>query len=156
MGDPTQWPALDPPRTVLRFPLRPHELTNRVTPADELFVLAHLGVPRIDPDKWTLSVAGLVERPLELTYTALQALPGRKVEAFLQCAGNPATPRVPARLVANVFWEGVELAALLEEVEREADTELWCRASDAEGRVQPLEDARNAVHRVSVHLRSLR
>jgi sulfane dehydrogenase subunit SoxC len=114
MADPTQWPPLDPPRTVLRFPRRPHELTDGVTAAGELFVLAHLGVPRIDPGTWRLSLGGLVERPLELTFAALQSLPVRKVEAFLQCAGNPATPRVPARLVANILWEGVELATLLE------------------------------------------
>jgi DMSO/TMAO reductase YedYZ molybdopterin-dependent catalytic subunit len=55
-----------------------------------------------------------VERPLEITFAALQSLPVRTVEAFLQCAGNPATPRVPARLIANVVWEGVELTSLLE------------------------------------------
>lgn len=113
MDDPTQWPILDPPRTLLHFPLRPHELTDGRTAARDLFVLAHLGVPRIEACHWKLSVGGLVERPLELTFDDLQAFPARTVEAFLQCAGNPATPRVPARLVANVLWEGVELTALL-------------------------------------------
>lgn len=114
MDDPKQWPPLDPPHTVLHFPLRPHELTSRVTKTGELFTLAHLGVPRIEAREWTLSIGGLVERPLELTFAALASYPVRAVEAFLQCAGNPATPRVPARLIANVHWEGVELATLLE------------------------------------------
>lgn len=109
-----QWPVLDPPRTYLNFPLEPHGLTSRTTPVRDLFVLAHLGVPRIDPTRWSLSIDGLVERPLTLRLEDLKALPQRTVEAFLQCAGNPATPTVPARLIANVRWRGVDLATLLD------------------------------------------
>lgn len=111
---PLRWPALDPPRTVLRFPLEPHALTSEVTPARDLFVLAHLGVPRIDPGTWFLDLCGLLARPRRLSLAELQSLPSRAIEAFLQCAGNPAAPKVPARLIANVVWRGVELRTLLD------------------------------------------
>lgn len=110
----SQGPVLDPPHTYLRFPLEPHGLTSGVTPVHDLFVLAHLGVPRVDPGIWCLTVGGLVERPLRLGLTELQAFPQRTVEAFLQCAGNPATPTVPARLIANLVWRGVDLATVLD------------------------------------------
>lgn len=108
------WPRLDPPTTYLKFPLAPHELAAPVTPVADLFVLAHLGVPRLDREAWSLEICGLVERPLRLGWRDIEALPPRHVEAFLQCAGNPATPTVPARLVSNVHWRGVSLAAVID------------------------------------------
>jgi sulfane dehydrogenase subunit SoxC len=39
------------------------------------------------------------------------------VEAVHQCVGNPLAPTEPTRRVANVRWGGVDLAALLGEVE---------------------------------------
>ncbi|MGH8150336.1 MAG: molybdopterin-dependent oxidoreductase [Steroidobacteraceae bacterium] len=108
------WPRLDPPTTYLKFPLAPHQLAAPVTPVGDLFVLAHLGVPRLDREAWSLEIGGLVARPMTLRMQDIEALPRRHVEAFLQCAGNPATPTVPARLVANVHWRGVSLAAVLD------------------------------------------
>jgi sulfane dehydrogenase subunit SoxC len=109
-----QYPPMDPAQTYLSFPLGPHGLLERVTPVHDLFVLAHLGVPRVDPERWSLGIEGLVERPLRLTLSDLKDLPSRTVEAFLQCAGNPATPDVPARLISNVVWKGVDLQSLLD------------------------------------------
>lgn len=108
------WPRLEPATTYLRFPLAPHELAANVTPVGDLFVLAHLGVPRVDREAWSLEIGGLVDRPQRLRMRDLEALPMKSVEAFLQCAGNPATPTVPARLVGNVHWRGVSLATVLD------------------------------------------
>jgi sulfane dehydrogenase subunit SoxC len=128
---PVEWPALDPPGLVLRMPLEPPGLTERLTPTRDLFVLAHLGMPRVDAGRWALRVDGLVERPLSLGLAQLKALPAREVEAFLQCAGNPATPTVPARLVANARWRGVELARVLEAAGVCADARyLWTYGLD--------------------------
>jgi hypothetical protein len=38
---------------VLKFPLTLESNTEFLTAADKLFVLAHLGVPRIDTASWT-------------------------------------------------------------------------------------------------------
>jgi sulfane dehydrogenase subunit SoxC len=37
-----------------------------VTPQRDLFVMAHLGIPRVDTDRWRLEIRGLVERPATL------------------------------------------------------------------------------------------
>ena len=41
--------TMDPPRTFRRVPLLPHQLLSKITAQRDLFVLAHVGVPRIDP-----------------------------------------------------------------------------------------------------------
>jgi hypothetical protein len=53
-------PPMDPASGIRRVKLRPHEMTQAVTATEDLFVLAHLGVPRIDPAHWSLRVDGLV------------------------------------------------------------------------------------------------
>jgi DMSO/TMAO reductase YedYZ molybdopterin-dependent catalytic subunit len=88
-------------------------MTDAVTATSDLFVLAHLGIPRIDPSRWSLAIDGLVDRPCTLTLADLRARPKKVVEAVHQCCGNPLEPRVPARRVANVRWGGADLAALL-------------------------------------------
>jgi sulfane dehydrogenase subunit SoxC len=93
----------------------PHQMTDTVTSADDVFVLAHLGIPRIAPAHWSLSIDGLVGCARMLTLGDLKARPKRIVEAVHQCCGSPLEPTVPTRRVANVHWAGVDLAALLDE-----------------------------------------
>ncbi|AZM54769.1 hypothetical protein DMA15_21235 [Streptomyces sp. WAC 01529] len=85
-----------------------------VTPLDHLFVRTHLGVPDLDASAWTLTVEGLVERPLRLDLPALLALPSRQLTAVHECFGSPLRPDVPTRAVANVEWTGFPLAVLLD------------------------------------------
>src|SRR5262249_55875189 len=63
---------LDPAGAFGRHPLKPHQLLDRVTRIEDTIVLCHLGVPRIDPDDWSLSVDGLVRRPLHLTLSEIK------------------------------------------------------------------------------------
>jgi sulfane dehydrogenase subunit SoxC len=109
-------PQMNPDRGVRSIKLAPHQLTDRVTPTDGFFVLAHLGVPRIDPAHWSLVVDGLLARTCTLTLDQLQAMPKTVVEAVHNCCGSPLEPRVPTRRVANVRWGGVDLALLLDEL----------------------------------------
>jgi len=106
--------AMDPHRTFRRVPLAPHQLLQKITAQRDLFVLAHVGIPRIDPKTWTLGVSGLVTRSASLSYDRLRALPKKEVEAFHQCAGYPANPRIATRRIGNVVWGGVDLKTLLE------------------------------------------
>jgi sulfane dehydrogenase subunit SoxC len=124
-------PVMDPSTPYRRLPLEPHRLTAPVTPTRDLFVLAHLGVPRVDPATWTLAVDGLVRRPRSYTWNDLQRYPKRKVQAFHECCGNPLTPTVPMRRVANVVWGGVELRPLLDEAGvDETARYLWSYGAD--------------------------
>ncbi|GAA0621608.1 molybdopterin-dependent oxidoreductase [Streptomyces crystallinus] len=90
------------------------DVTDFLTPVDHVFVRAHLGVPDVDADSWTLSVEGLVERPLLLRLDDVLALPARRFTAFHECFGNPFRPDVPTRAVANLRWTGFDLSVLLD------------------------------------------
>jgi sulfane dehydrogenase subunit SoxC len=104
---------MEPAGYFRRLVHEPHETVARLTSQQDLFVLAHLGVPRVDRSQWRLDIAGLVERPATLTFDALRRLPEQRVESFHQCAGAPRRPDLPMRRIANVVWHGVDLAALL-------------------------------------------
>jgi DMSO/TMAO reductase YedYZ molybdopterin-dependent catalytic subunit len=113
---PPNRPPMNPASGIRRVKLRPHETTDAVTATEDLFVLAHLGIPRIDPAQWSLTVDGLVDRARILGLEELKARPKRIVEAVHQCCGSPLEPSLPTRRVANVRWGGADLAALLDEV----------------------------------------
>lgn len=101
---------------VRRIPLLPHQLLEPVTPQRDLFVLAHIGIPRIDVRSWRLEIGGMVERPVRLTMADIRGLPKRRVMSFHQCAGFPRRPDLPTRRIGNVVWGGIDLAALLQSV----------------------------------------
>jgi DMSO/TMAO reductase YedYZ molybdopterin-dependent catalytic subunit len=60
-----------------------------LTPNALFFVRNHTRTPRLEAATWRLMVGGSgVERPLELTYEALLAMPSRSVIRYVECAGN--------------------------------------------------------------------
>ena len=108
-----------------------HELTTFQTPAHELFVVYHMGIPAVDAGSWRVTVGGLVERPLELTLRDLHAMPRVEVRAFHECAGSPLHPTVAVRRVGNVTWRGVQLRRLLAEAGVRPDARfVWARGAD--------------------------
>src|SRR2546423_3383400 len=106
-------PAVMDPATTTRVLTPVSKLTAFVTPTEDVFVIAHMGIARVDAGPWRLAVDGLVDRPLTLTYDELRALPSRTVTSFLECYGNPVEPDVPTRRVGNVVWRGVTLRDVL-------------------------------------------
>jgi DMSO/TMAO reductase YedYZ molybdopterin-dependent catalytic subunit len=106
--------TMDPPRTFRRVPLLPHQMTSRLTAQRDLFVLAHVGVPRVNVDTWALSISGLVRKPASFTFDEIRQMPKIEVESFHQCAGYPSNPTIATRRVGNVVWGGVDLKALLD------------------------------------------
>jgi sulfane dehydrogenase subunit SoxC len=117
MGDKPPSPSfaapMEPAGYLRRLVHEPHQTIAPLTRQQDLFVLAHLGVPRVDLSQWRLDIAGLVARPATLTFDDLQRLPEQRIETFHQCAGAPRRPDLPMRRIANVVWHGVDLAALL-------------------------------------------
>ncbi|HVU20742.1 MAG TPA: molybdopterin-dependent oxidoreductase [Rhizomicrobium sp.] len=108
--------VMNPPRTFRRIPLAPHQLLAPITPQNDLFVLAHVGVPHLRAEEWSLAVTGLVERETTFSFEQLRHMPKREVQAFHQCAGYPQNPRIATRRVGNVVWGGVDLRILLEQI----------------------------------------
>jgi sulfane dehydrogenase subunit SoxC len=104
------------------------DLTGIITPADLHFERHHAGVPAIDPERYSLLVHGLVERPTVFTLADLKRFPGRSIIRFLECSGNgsrayrstaedaEATPQQVDGLTSTSEWTGVPLATLLREV----------------------------------------
>ena len=61
--------------------LTPPQMTARFTPTDDPFVLAHMGIPAVAAPDWSLTIDGLVEKPLTLTYEELLKRPKRVIES---------------------------------------------------------------------------
>jgi DMSO/TMAO reductase YedYZ molybdopterin-dependent catalytic subunit len=112
-GRHSQTVRMDPPRTFRRVPLLPHQLLDSITAQRDLFVLAHVGVPRLDAAAWTLVVDGLLRAPCTFTLDDIRRLPKVEVESFHQCAGYPTNPTIATRRVGNVVWGGADLKSLL-------------------------------------------
>lgn len=64
------------------------------------------GYPVIDQDRYSLSVDGLVERPVRLTYNDLLALPRTLLDRDFQCVTGWRVP--------DVHWAGVLLGDLID------------------------------------------
>src|SRR5262245_321216 len=109
--------TLDPAGPFGRHPLKPHQLVDRVTRTDDTIVLCHLGVPRIDPDDWSLWVDGLVRRPLRLTLGEIKRRPRVEITSIHQCCGSPLKPQMPTRRICNVVWGGVRVSELIADCE---------------------------------------
>jgi sulfite oxidase len=77
------------------------------TPVDAFFVRSHGAIPHVDPAAWTLTVDGLVRRPLTLTLDDLrERYAGDAVTATLQCAGNRRTALLAVKAVpGEVPWD---------------------------------------------------
>jgi sulfane dehydrogenase subunit SoxC len=105
-----------------RTPLR--ETFGIITPSSLHFERHHAGVPEIDPATHTLTIHGLVDRPLVLTVAELKRLPSISRIHFLECSGNSSSEWRGAAeadvqrahgLTSCSEWTGVSLALLLKE-----------------------------------------
>lgn len=104
---------IEPVGLTRRVPLLPHQMTASITPTENLFMLAHLGVVRHHAPDWSFSIEGLVNQPLVLRLDELARFPAARLEAVHQCAGNPLQPSLPTRRISCVIWEGVWLRDVL-------------------------------------------
>ncbi|MDQ2965284.1 MAG: molybdopterin-dependent oxidoreductase, partial [Chloroflexota bacterium] len=86
-------------------------ITPLVIPNDRFYRIdTALLVPHVDVESWRLSVTGMVDRPLQLSYDELLALPLHEQYVTIACVSN----RVGDRLVGNALWTGVRLKEVLE------------------------------------------
>ena len=87
------------------------ELTPIVVPNSEFYRIdTALLVPRPDVATWRLRLTGMVERPFELTYDELIAMPLHEQYVTIACVSN----EVGGDLVGNALWSGVRLKELLD------------------------------------------
>jgi len=95
-----------------------------ITPSSLHFERHHGGVPDIDPATHTLTIHGLVERPIVFTVDEIKRLPSISRIFFLECSGNSASEWKGAAevdvqrahgLTSCSEWTGVWLSTLLRE-----------------------------------------
>jgi len=101
------------------------QLDSLLTPVASFFIRNNGVLPApVDPESWTLTIDGEVERPAEWTLAGLrQRFETVTVTAVLECAGNgrgqfsPATDGLQWGLgaVGCARWTGVRLADVLEQ-----------------------------------------
>jgi sulfane dehydrogenase subunit SoxC len=106
-----------------RTPL--HDTYGIITPSSLHFERHHSGVPEIDPAAHTLTIHGLVDRPLEFTVDELKRFPSISRIHFLECSGNSGSEWRGGSTDSDVQrihgltscseWTGVPLALLLRE-----------------------------------------
>lgn len=107
---------------------KPAVPTAPITPNDEFYVTSYRSPPTVRVDDWRLSVTGLVERPLTLTYEQLVARPLTSEIVTLECIGNT----IAGEFMSTAEWGGVPLRDLLEEagVDRQAYDVVFHAADD--------------------------
>lgn len=66
-------------------------------------------VPEVDATSWALTVKGLVNNPLTITYEQIKAMPSLEEYATLQCVSN----KIGGDLISTALWKGVRLRDLL-------------------------------------------
>ncbi|WP_424537101.1 molybdopterin-dependent oxidoreductase [Sphaerisporangium viridialbum] len=114
-----------------------------------------LVVPRVPHEQWRLRVYGLVERPVELTFADLLALPLVERDITLTCVSN----EVGGPYVGNARWLGADLAALLRRAGvRSGADQILSRSADGwtcGTPVQTVLDGRDALLAVGMNGRTL-
>ena len=94
----------NPPEAALRGP------APEITPVANFYIVSKNFVdPVVDAQGWTLSVSGLVDKPLKLSLSDLRALPGVTEYVTLECVSND----VGGGLMSTGSFTGVRLADLL-------------------------------------------
>jgi len=99
-----------------------HNSIGIITPSSLHFERHHGGVPDLDPATHTLTIHGMVDRPLVFTVDELKRLPSVSRIMFLECSGNgnsewkragePTVQRTHG-LTSCSEWTGVPLSMLL-------------------------------------------
>ena len=104
------------------------DLSELVTANERFYRIdTALIVPRPNMSTWRLRVSGMVDRPLELTYDELLAMPLHDQYVTIACVSN----EVGGNLVGNALWRGVRLKELLERAGvQPAATQIVGRAVD--------------------------
>jgi sulfane dehydrogenase subunit SoxC len=121
-----------------RTPL--HDTYGIITPSSLHFERHHSGVPDIDPAAHTLTIHGLVDRPLVFTVDELKRLPSVSRIHFLECSGNSSSEWRGAGesdvqrahgLTSCSEWTGVPVSLLLKEAGVQP-TGTWVLAEGAD------------------------
>ena len=114
-----------------------------ITPSGLHFERHHGGIPNIDPERHSLIVHGMVDRPLSLTVADLKRMPSVSRLHFIECSGNGLTEWVKPTLrtvqgthglTSTSEWTGVALSTVLREAGVQ-DGAAWILAEGSDAAV---------------------
>ncbi len=110
-----------------------------ITPVPAHYVVSKNVInPSVPEERWSLQITGMVDNPLTLSLSDLQALETVERPSTLMCISNP----VGGDLIGNSVWTGVQLSTLLAQAGVQAGaTELILRAADNYADSFPIEAA---------------
>lgn len=120
-------PPANPVPDVVGTQLVWEQLDSYLTPTDRFFTVHHYPIPAIAADGWSLTVDGLVTKPLSLSLADLRARPRQEVTFTLECSGNHGFPWFTGG-IGTATWAGTPLAPVLREAgiqERGIEVVFW-------------------------------
>ncbi|MDT7041621.1 molybdopterin-dependent oxidoreductase [Candidatus Nitronereus thalassa] len=85
--------------------------TPAITPNDEFYVTSYDLTPTVALDRWTLTIGGMVDNPLVLSFEDLMKRLQTTMISTLECIGNT----VGGYSIGTARWEGVKINQILEE-----------------------------------------
>ena len=85
--------------------------TEPLTPNRDFYITSIDLAPQVNSQEWQLSIQGLVDTPLTLSYQELLHRPQATLISTLECIGNP----LGGEDISTAKWEGVGLNTLLKE-----------------------------------------
>jgi DMSO/TMAO reductase YedYZ molybdopterin-dependent catalytic subunit len=86
-------------------------ITSKITPNSDFFIRNHFTTPTINEEKWTLDIAGMVAKPIKLSYSDILLTASEHRTITLECAGNLSG----GAGVSTSAWTGLPLQALLKQ-----------------------------------------
>lgn len=99
-------------------------------------VYASLGIPRVNPEKWVLTINGLVEKPVKLTLADLYSMELETIVIDFHC--------VTGWSVRNMKFTGVPLNRITELVKPRSDVEwIYAESLDGYSTIIPYREALN-------------
>lgn len=117
-------------------------VADEVTPTERFFVRSHGPTPQVDAKSYSLTVAGLVRKPLTLSLDDVQKkFAAHTLAASLTCAGNRRVEMArlkpisgvqwDAGAIGNAAWTGADLAEILHAAEIEPGAKhVWFEGLD--------------------------
>ncbi|MEM9134512.1 MAG: molybdopterin-dependent oxidoreductase [Actinomycetota bacterium] len=99
-----------------------------VVPNDEFYLIdTAILTPQVDPTNWQLTIKGMVDNELVITYDELLDRADMIEPVTLSCVSN----EVGGNLVGNAVWQGIALTELLDEAGvQEGATQIASRSVD--------------------------
>jgi DMSO/TMAO reductase YedYZ molybdopterin-dependent catalytic subunit len=126
-------------------------LSPLITPNNEFYRIdTSINVPIIDVEKWSMTITGMVENPITLTYTDLLNRPLFELDDTMSCVSNP----VGGPLIGNARWLGCRLDDLITEAKPLASADqILSSSGDGFGAGFPLNvlDGRDAMIAVGMN-----